>query len=225
MHNCGQVHYCVGECSLKNETSGCRKFCNLEYGHEGNHDCGEKHFCIADCALINLSEGCGGKCVLEYPHNGQDHQCSREHICKKNCQFYGNAKVCQGKCKLKYNHLGACICAILKEQHICNKKCYNCKKDCILFAGHGAQCICGGCHCPENCKYKDCSRGCQIKCKYKAGHGGNEHICNSKHFCKFECWLKNISKECEGYCSFEFIDSKEHSNHICNIPNERHGCN
>ena len=225
MHNCGQVHYCVGECSLKNETSGCRKFCNLEYGHEGNHDCGEKHFCIADCALINLSEGCGGKCVLEYPHNGQDHQCSREHICKKNCQFYGNAKVCQGKCKLKYNHLGACICAILKEQHICNKKCYNCKKDCILFAGHGAQCICGGCQCPENCKYKDCSRGCQIKCKYKAGHGGNEHICNSKHFCKFECWLKNISKECEGYCSFEFIDSKEHSNHICNIPNERHGCN
>ena len=224
IHDCGNEHYCINECSLINKTSGCNKICNLIYGHEGNHNCGEKHFCISDCSLLNLSEGCGKKCALEYPHEGKEHLCSREHFCKKNCKFDGISKACSKKCVLKYKHSGDCICSFKKEQHICNKKCYNCQKDCILISGHEFNCICGLCKCPENCKYKDCSRGCNIKCYFNAGHIDKDHICNSRHFCKEECLLKNNSKNCEGYCSFEYVDSQMHSYHICNIPMEKHGC-
>ena len=93
------------------------------------------------------------------------------------------------------------------------------------MAAHEDKCICGQCQCPRPCKFKDCSRGCLIKCQFKAGHEG-EHICNSKHFCKQECWLKSTSKKCEGFCSHQIVNAtQKHSNHICNIPTEKHGCN
>ena len=224
LHNCGQVHYCKSECSLMNKASGCIKNCNLEYGHEGEHYCGEQHYCIEDCSLINLAGGCEKKCKLEYPHEGNPHMCLGNHICKKNCQFEGKSKVCGKLCILNYGHIGACICSYSKEEHKCNKKCFNCQNDCLLNAEHEGKCMCGKCQCPENCKYKDCSRGCLIKCQYKIGHEG-EHICNSKHFCKKQCQLKNISKKCDNFCSIEITISPNHLNHICNIPIEKHGCN
>ena len=227
MHNCGQIHYCLNECSLVNESYGCNKNCNLIYGHEGNHNCGKTHFCIADCSLISCSLGCGKKCGLEYPHEGKEHICKSEHYCPKICQFSNLAKECHKNCVLKYNHIEACICSLSKEQHICNKKCFNCSKDCNLIAGHGDQCFCGNCKCPKSCKFENCTRGCQKNCKYIAGHK-EIHICNSKHYCKKECWLKNYSKNCQEFCCQEItesIESLEHTYHICNIPLEKHGCN
>ena len=224
-HNCGKIHYCNKKCSLANKASGCIEICNLEYGHEGDDNCGKQHYCNQDCSLKDLAEGCGKKCNLEYPHEGRDHMCSEEHFCKKNCQLFGKSKECKEICSLKYNHDGDCICTFSKEQHKCNKTCFNCKNDCILPAGHEAQCcICGRCKCPKECKFNNISRGCLKNCQLNAGHNG-EHLCNSKHFCKNECWLKNISKKCNHFCSVEITYSSYHSDHQCNIPIENHGCN
>jgi len=222
-HLCGEKHFCKDYCSLKDKTFGCKETCNLNYGHEGDHNCEAKHFCKDYCSLKDKSLGCQFKCNLEPPHEGKDHICSGKHICNKLCQFSKISKFCNQQCSLEYNHSGGCICSFPQEIHICNKKCYNCGKDCILNSGHEEQCKCGKCKCPKSCKYEGCSRNCKKKCKYKAGHPESDgHICNAKHLCNNECWLKNYSLNCEGYCASEI---NNHMNHICNIPIEKHGCN
>ena len=222
IHSCGKAHRCKNECSMKNITRGCYEICKMEYGHQGEHNCGEKHFCNFECSLNNKSLGCKIKCSLEYPHEGKDHRCSGKHFCNNKCQFAEISKFCNKQCSLEYNHNGPCICN-LQKIHICNQKCHNCNNECILNSGHEELCKCGECKCRKSCKYKDCSRNCQQNCKYKAGHPESDgHICNAKHLCNNECWLKNYSLKCEGYCASEI---NNHRNHICNIPIEKHGCN
>ena len=185
------------------------------------------HLCKEICFLNSVSNNCGGKCILSYPHEGNKHSCGNVHYCNKKCSLENISCNCKLKCCLEYCHKNECLCILPKEKHICNKKCNireDCKENCILIAGHEGKCLCGKCNCPESCKYKDCSRNCNKKCQYLAGHQGNEHVCEiSKHYCKFECNFKDNSINCNKFCYLEVNHSED--NHICNILKNEHICN
>jgi len=234
-HNCGNIHYCLNKCNLFGKSRGCKEYCKLEYGHKENHNCGEKHFCIENCYLKDKAKNCKEKCILEFPHEGKEHNCNEVHLCKGKCSLINKSKNCKEECILEYDHKNKgleCICIIKEENHICNKKCHineDCNKDCILICGHSGKCLCGFCNCTEICKYKDCSRNCLGKCHLKAGHEGNEHLCENKHhYCKFKCVYNGISIHCNKYCHYYFELNPNHnqdSNHICEYKEEMHECN
>ena len=219
LHNCGKYHYCKIDCYLKGKAQNCKEICTKQYGHDGNHSCGEIHYCKEKCDLFNKTKNCGGRCILQFPHEGKNHLCDKEHYCKKQCILKNISKNCQENCSLKFGHKGECICNFVKEKHLCNKKCNiseECNKDCILTAGHEKTCLCGTCNCPEPCKYKDCSRNCNLKCQFNAGHQGNQHVCEVfKHYCKFECCYKNKSVNCNNVCFYEV--NHQEKIHMCNI--------
>ena len=230
-HDCEQIHLCKNICEYKDRSIGCKGFCSKGiYNHIGNHFCGEKHYCKEKCYGAGEAGNCGGICKLEFPHaENINHNCGQEHKCIQKCFYKEKSKFCKNICSLKYKHEGKCICEFDENKHICNKKCQisnNCGKDCILKANHSGLYLCGECKCPYDCKYKNCTRGCNQKCKYNSGHeekGEKEHICNANtHYCKGICIYKNISKNCEVYCTNEY--GKCENNHICNKSKLSHDC-
>ena len=212
-HNCKKEHKCNRDCIYKDK---CNQKCNLIYGHDKNDFCGNVHYCKEKCNFFD----CNGKCSYQFPHpDKNEHLCKdkKEHFCYLKCHLKNKSKNCENKCKYKFGHEPPCICKIKKEAHICNKKCLinkNCGRDCILPAGHNGDCLCGNCNCREPCRLKDCSRNCNEKCQYKAGHSENDpHFCNSDHLCKEKCIYKENSRNCEGICNKKYGHSGDH---ICN---------
>ena len=197
------VHLCNKICSLFDRSrSGCQKICSLKYNHEGDCICSskEKHICKEECCLK-------GKTM------------------SNNCNEY---------CSLIVGHPGDHLCQNKKENHICNGECYlknesreGCHYICIRIAGHDGNHICDSKRhiCNKNCKYKDCSYGCDEKCNKNAGHKEEEHLCKfglNQHRCKEKCYLFNQTRfGCNEYCS----KIPEHDgHHLCNS-NTMHFCN
>jgi len=226
-HNCLKVHMCKEICYYKDKSIGCKEKCCLLYGHEGHHNCERIHYCKEVCDLINKAKNCGGRCKLEFPHENVPHNCNNQHFCKKSCYYKDKSRNCKNNCSLLYAHEGNCKCELDIDEHKCNKKCEisdYCSKFCVLRVNHSGQCLCGECSCPEACELFNCSRECNKKCKYNAGHKEKEHICNSeKHLCKEECKYKKSSQNCKGFCHLQY--GHKEKEHICSLPKEIHLCN
>ena len=229
---CGGEHLCSKNCSINN----CNKICNLPYNHnEKDCDCKGIHICLKECSLFKLSKEntCKGKCQLQYNHKGN---CMCEippenHKCNKKC----SSKECEKNCTLKAGHeeklclCGICTCVAECQYQDISR---NCLKKCAKIFGHEGphQCEEKNHLCNKDCNYKKYTKkekgGCQGKCKFSAGHEGNNHFCSNskeKHKCGGECILKNESsaESCNKFCN----KSIEHEPPcICNNEIEKHIC-
>ena len=230
---CGSEHLCSKTCSINN----CNKQCNLLYNHEEkgekNCDCKEVHKCQEECSLFLFSKKntCGGKCFLDFDHKGK-HLCAISpeiHKCNKKCK-------CVKDCSLNANHeekyclCGGCKCDIEDCQYKNISR--NCQQKCgkNLYHKGPHQCEEKNHLCNKDCDYKTKTKkengGCLGKCKFPAGHEGNNHFCENekeKHKCAGECSLKSESsiESCNKYCDKSIdhkppcICDKEISKHIC----------
>ena len=198
---------------------GCNKYCNLDYGHEGDCICKQPNFhkCNKRCILSDAN-GCNKDCTKIYGHLG-NHFCSTEpekRICKYNCQL------CEKEvgCGRVYNHekfnnlkCSKCegkICKLSYKGHLCGSY-HQCKKECEE----------GGCceiksfvekeeqndsqyttNLREIINYKSIKsqKTARKKCMVKIppnefSHIGKNHTYKYfKHFCGFQC------KQCNYYC-------------------------
>ena len=251
--NCNKQHYCKKECSLKGKSkeNTCNKICSKFYHEDNHHICHiaeNEHICNKTCQYGS----CNKKCNLPANHTSNiNSKClCGECTCTELCKYNDKSRNCEKRCSRTGGHEGDHKCQ--QSEHYCKEICkYNnycssgCDNNCKYIFKEKQQNNEHEHMCKNPLSDHKCNKQCDLHrvsgcinfCNSSIDRDGNHngiHICKAtEHCCIINCQFKEISPNCKERCNIkisnnktreEYIRFKNHTNHICSIPETEHKC-